>query len=114
MHSIGTHCILFELCVTEKKERKKVDKIEIFKFGFLDLVKVSGACRIILAIEYHRDVICKLFFTPLLHFSGGCSYILCTGSHFKITKKYYRYLLMRPNHDYTILKIAYVQCMVAI
>ena len=36
----------------------------------------------------------KAFCTPLLCFSGGCSYTLCTGGHFKrapsLTKKYYR------------------------
>ena len=45
MFNIFTHCIVFELCVVEKKkerekkERKKMEKIEIFMFSFLDLAK---------------------------------------------------------------------------
>ena len=56
MHNICTHCIVFELCVKEKKKekkaRKKMNKIDIFMFGFLDLVtKVRGTYEVDLAIE---------------------------------------------------------------
>ena len=47
MHDIHTHCKAFELGVTEKKKQrktkqkeKKMNKIEMFLFGFLDLVNV--------------------------------------------------------------------------
>ena len=36
--NIHIHRIVFELCVEKKKERKR-NKIEIFMFAFLDLVK---------------------------------------------------------------------------
>ena len=42
MYNIRTHLIVFELCLSEKKkkkERKKMNKIDFFAFGFLDLVK---------------------------------------------------------------------------
>ena len=40
MYIICIHHILFKLCLL-KKERKKMNKIEIFAFGFLELVKGS-------------------------------------------------------------------------
>ena len=43
MYNICIHRIVFELCVTEerkkKERRKKMNKIDIFAFGFLGLVK---------------------------------------------------------------------------
>ena len=41
LYNIRIHCIVFELCVTEEEEeeRKKMNKIDIFAFGFLGLVK---------------------------------------------------------------------------
>ena len=56
MFSIFTNRIGFELCLTEKKkkeeERKKINKSEIFMFGFLSsLLKVSEVFRVDLAIE---------------------------------------------------------------
>ena len=45
MYNICIHGVVFELCVTEerrrkkKEERKKMNKIDIFAFGFLGLVK---------------------------------------------------------------------------
>ena len=47
MYNICIHRILCELCVTEerkkkerkKRRRKKMNKIDIFAFGFLGLVK---------------------------------------------------------------------------
>ena len=40
MYNIYVHCIVFELCVTEKeRRRKKTNKINIFACGFLSLVK---------------------------------------------------------------------------
>ena len=47
--------ILFELCLWEKKERrrrKKKNKIEIFEFGFSNLLKVSGTYGVEIALEY--------------------------------------------------------------
>ena len=45
--------ILFELCLWEKKEerRKKMNKIEIFKFGFSNLLKVNGTFGVDIALE---------------------------------------------------------------
>ena len=44
--------ILFDLFPWKKKETRKMNKIEIFKFGFLDSVlKVSGTFRVDLALE---------------------------------------------------------------
>ena len=47
MSNICIHRTVFELhvCITEKKqkERKKMNSTEIYMFGFLGLVKVSGA-----------------------------------------------------------------------
>ena len=52
MHHIHTHRIAFELCVTEKKERrKKMNKIEMFMFGFLNLIKFRGTSRVDIALE---------------------------------------------------------------
>ena len=48
MFNICTHCIVFELSLMKKKKkkkeeeerrRKKMNKIEIFMFGFLDFAK---------------------------------------------------------------------------
>ena len=44
MLNISTYSIVFELCLMEKKKkeerrRKKMNKIEIFIFGFLDFAK---------------------------------------------------------------------------
>ena len=40
MYNIRVHCIVFELCVTEERiRRKKMNKIDILAFGFLGLVK---------------------------------------------------------------------------
>ena len=36
MYIISVHHIVFELCLLEKEERKKTNKIDIFTFGFLD------------------------------------------------------------------------------
>ena len=33
---IRIHHIVFELCLLEKEERKKMNKVEIFTFGFLN------------------------------------------------------------------------------
>ena len=38
MYNICIHRIVFELCVTEER-KKKMNKIDIFAFGFLGLVK---------------------------------------------------------------------------
>ena len=35
----------------EEERRKKMNKIEFFKFGFLDFLNVSGVFRVDLAIE---------------------------------------------------------------
>ena len=44
MYTIHIHCIVFKLCIgwKERTRRKKMNKIEIFVFGFLELDKVSG------------------------------------------------------------------------
>ena len=40
MLNICTHRIVFELCLMEKEEEEeKMNKIEIFMFGFLDFAK---------------------------------------------------------------------------
>ena len=39
MYNILTHRIVFELCVEKKKKERKMSKIEIFMFGFLELVE---------------------------------------------------------------------------
>ena len=43
MFNVFTNCIVFELCLVEKKKKKKKKKederIEIFMFGFLDFAK---------------------------------------------------------------------------
>ena len=44
MFNVFTHRIVFELCLMKKEEeeeerRKKMNKIEFFKFGFLDFAK---------------------------------------------------------------------------
>ena len=36
---------------SRRRRRRKMNKIEIFKFGFLTLLKVSGVFRVYLAIE---------------------------------------------------------------
>ena len=56
MFNICKDRVLFELRPAKKKERrrrrrKKTNKIEIFKFGFLDFVKVSRTNRVDLALE---------------------------------------------------------------
>ena len=37
--NIRIHQIIFELCVTEEKRRKKMNKIDNFALGFFSLVK---------------------------------------------------------------------------
>ena len=41
MYNIRTRRIVFELCLSEKKEeeRKKMNKIDFFVFGFLGFIK---------------------------------------------------------------------------
>ena len=61
-----------------------MNKIQIFMFGFLDLVKGR-----------ERDVVCKLFALLYFIFLGAAPmHTLCTGGHFEpapsLTTKYYR------------------------
>ena len=46
-----------------RKKERKMNKIEMFMFcmAFSNLLKVSGVFRVDLAIEYQRDVVCRLF-----------------------------------------------------
>ena len=57
MFKICKDCILFELFMWKKKERKKRNKMEIFKFGFSNLLKVSGTFGADIALEYQREVV---------------------------------------------------------
>ena len=50
----------------KNKEEEEDKQNRIFVFCFLDLLKVSGTYRVDLAVEYLRDVDCKLF--SLLYF----------------------------------------------
>ena len=50
----------------EEEGRKKMNKIEIFVFGFSILWKVSGTHTVDLALEKQWEVVCKLF--ELLYF----------------------------------------------
>ena len=49
------HGILFELGLSKKKkkkeERRKMNKFQIFTYNFSTLLKVSGTCKVDLAIE---------------------------------------------------------------
>ena len=45
----------------ERKRRKKMNKIEIFKFGIFKLVKGSGTSGVDIALEYQREIVCKAF-----------------------------------------------------
>ena len=68
MHSIHTHHTVFKLCMIEKKERWKMNKIKIFMFGFLDRAKVSGTYEVYLAMKQPRDVVCNIFHSSALFF----------------------------------------------
>ena len=50
----------------KKKERKKMNKNEILKFGFFEFDKVGGTYRADVALEQQKDVVFKLF--ALLYF----------------------------------------------
>ena len=51
-YHIHTRYIAFELCVKEKKERrKKMNNIEMFMFGYSNLIKVRRTSRVDLALE---------------------------------------------------------------
>ena len=77
MFSICIHCILFELCLAkrkkEKRRRKKMNKIEIFVFGFSTLLKASGTNRVDLALQQQREVVCKLFELLCFFFLGAAT-----------------------------------------
>ena len=53
MFNICIHCIVFELCLAGKKERRKKEDEQNgnFMFGFLTLLKVNGTYRVDLALE---------------------------------------------------------------
>ena len=113
MHNIHTHCVVFELCIIEKKEerRKQGKKVrskqrkkgkerrrtnsKLSCLVFSNLLKVSGTYRVNL-----NNVVCKLF-TPLLCFSGSCSDTLRTGAHFKPAG----YLYLRTTTVYFLIVI---------
>ena len=50
MFNIRIYNIFFPVML-EETERKKMDKIKIFAFGFSTLLKVSGTYRVVLALE---------------------------------------------------------------
>ena len=57
----------------ERKEgrKKKMNKLKIFRFGFLTLLKVSGTFGVDLALEKQREVVCKLFEVLCFVFLGA-------------------------------------------
>ena len=77
MHNTITHCIVLELCVTKrkvrKKQRKKINKIKIFMFGFFNLIKISVTYiySVDLALEQQKIVVCMLFALLCFIFLGA-------------------------------------------
>ena len=70
-------------------ERKKMNKIEVFVFGFLTLLKVSETYQADLAIEWLRDAVCKLFALFCFVFLGASPIQLFTRLCFGFSKLYY-------------------------
>ena len=66
-----------------RRRRKKMNKIDIFAFGFLGLVKGSRNLLSRFSNRIAKRSSLYAFRTPLLCFSESCSYTLCTGGHFK-------------------------------
>ena len=48
-----------------------MNKIDFFAFGFSALLKVSGTCRVDLAIEKPREVVCRRFALLCFVFLGA-------------------------------------------
>ena len=78
MYNIRTRRIVFELCLSEKKkERTKKNNKEdeqnwLFpRLVFSALLKVSGTYRVDLAIEWPREVVCRLFALLCFFFLGA-------------------------------------------
>ena len=71
MFNICIHHILFELCLAKKKEKEKMNKIETFMFGFLDLVKGCRTYKVNLALEQLWDVVHKVFALLCFIFLGA-------------------------------------------
>ena len=76
-----------------KKEERRLTKSKFWSLVFSTLLKVSSTFRVDLALEYQRDVACKLFALLCWFLFGNCPYTICTGGHFQpassLTNKYY-------------------------
>ena len=69
--------------------------MEFLRLVFSTLIKVSGTNRVDLALEYQREVVCKLFELLCFIFGGSCCYTLCTGGHFEPVPSLTRSLMVR-------------------